>query len=83
MAAVLARGETEIVNATREPEITDLAIVECNGGKNEGHGTDTIRFRVSMNYTLLNTGLWQTDRSRHICHCRGNDRWRFDIVWRA
>ena len=25
MAAVLARGETEIVNAAREPEITDLA----------------------------------------------------------
>ena len=25
MAAVLAHGETEIVNAAREPEITDLA----------------------------------------------------------
>ena len=44
MAAVLARGETEIVNAAREPEITDLAnCLIAMGAKIEGHGTDTIR----------------------------------------
>ena len=44
MAAVLARGETEIVNAAREPEITDLAVcLNAMGAKIEGQGTDTIR----------------------------------------
>ena len=44
MAAVLARGETEIVNAAREPEITDLAdCLNAMGAKIEGHGTDTIK----------------------------------------
>ena len=44
MAAVLARGETEIVNSAREPEITDLAnCLNAMGAKIDGHGTDTIR----------------------------------------
>ena len=44
MAAVLAHGETEIVNAAREPEITDLAdCLNAMGAKIEGHGTDTIQ----------------------------------------
>ncbi|EMD84063.1 UDP-N-acetylglucosamine 1-carboxyvinyltransferase [Pacificimonas flava] len=46
MAAVLANGDTEIVNAAREPEIVDLA--QCligMGAKIEGHGTGTIRVR--------------------------------------
>ena len=44
MAAVLARGETEIVNAAREPEITDLAdCLNAMGAEIDGHGTDTIR----------------------------------------
>ena len=43
MAAVLARGETEIVNAAREPEIIDLAnCLNAMGAKIDGHGTDTI-----------------------------------------
>ncbi len=44
MAATLARGETVLRNAAREPEITDLA--ECliaMGAKIEGVGTDTLR----------------------------------------
>ena len=44
MAAVLARGESVIENAAREPEITDLA--DCltkMGAKIEGAGTSTIR----------------------------------------
>ena len=44
MGAVLARGESVIENAAREPEITDLA--DClikMGAKIEGAGTSTIR----------------------------------------
>lgn len=43
MAAVLAKGQTVIENAAREPEITDLAIfLNKMGAKIEGIGTDTI-----------------------------------------
>ncbi|MEK9671917.1 MAG: UDP-N-acetylglucosamine 1-carboxyvinyltransferase [Rhodospirillaceae bacterium] len=44
MAAVLAKGDTVIANAAREPEITDLA--KCligMGAKITGLGTDTLR----------------------------------------
>ena len=44
MAAVLARGETVIENAAREPEIVDLA--DClvkMGARIEGQGSETIR----------------------------------------
>ncbi|WP_185268773.1 UDP-N-acetylglucosamine 1-carboxyvinyltransferase [Halopseudomonas xiamenensis] len=43
MAATLARGQTVIHNAAREPEVVDLA--ECliaMGAQIKGHGTDTI-----------------------------------------
>lgn len=43
MAATLAKGETRLVNAAREPEVTDLA--EClvkMGAQIEGIGTDTL-----------------------------------------
>ncbi|MCE2510014.1 MAG: UDP-N-acetylglucosamine 1-carboxyvinyltransferase [Alphaproteobacteria bacterium] len=44
MAAVLARGETELANAAREPEVVDLAAcLATMGAKIEGAGTDTIR----------------------------------------
>ncbi|HML91114.1 UDP-N-acetylglucosamine 1-carboxyvinyltransferase [Methyloceanibacter sp.] len=44
MAAVLAEGDSEIVNAAREPEVGDLAtcLVEM-GAKIEGIGTSTLR----------------------------------------
>jgi UDP-N-acetylglucosamine 1-carboxyvinyltransferase len=46
MAAVLARGDTEIVNAAREPEVGDLAacLVEM-GAKIEGIGTSTLQIQ--------------------------------------
>jgi len=46
MAAVLAEGETEIVNAAREPEVGDLAacLVEM-GARIEGIGTSTLRIQ--------------------------------------
>lgn len=44
MAAVLARGETTISNAAREPEVEDLAnLLTKMGAKIEGAGTSTIR----------------------------------------
>ncbi len=44
MAAVLARGETTITNAAREPEVTDLAqLLNKMGAKIEGAGTSTIK----------------------------------------
>ena len=46
MAAVLARGETVIENAAREPEVTDLAaLLIAMGARIEGAGTSTIRVR--------------------------------------
>ena len=46
MAAVLAEGETEIVNAAREPEVGDLAtcLVEM-GAKIEGIGSSTLQIQ--------------------------------------
>ncbi|MCC8193993.1 MAG: UDP-N-acetylglucosamine 1-carboxyvinyltransferase, partial [Deltaproteobacteria bacterium] len=46
MAAVLAKGETVLRNAAREPEISDLAnfLVSC-GARISGHGTDVIHVR--------------------------------------
>src|SRR5439155_10695815 len=44
MAAVLARGETVLRNAAREPEVTDLAeLLIAMGARIEGAGTSTIR----------------------------------------
>jgi UDP-N-acetylglucosamine 1-carboxyvinyltransferase len=44
MAAVLAKGETVISNAAREPEVQDLAdLLTKMGAKIEGAGTSTIR----------------------------------------
>ncbi len=43
MAAALARGETVLVNAAREPEIVDLArCLGAMGARIEGAGTDTM-----------------------------------------
>ncbi|MEM6898786.1 MAG: UDP-N-acetylglucosamine 1-carboxyvinyltransferase [Pseudomonadota bacterium] len=44
LAATLAKGETVLENAAREPEITDLAdCLKMMGANIEGAGTDTIR----------------------------------------
>ncbi len=44
MAATLAAGETELVNAAREPEIEDLAVCLMRmGARIEGLGTDRLR----------------------------------------
>jgi UDP-N-acetylglucosamine 1-carboxyvinyltransferase len=44
MAAVLARGETEILNAARDPEICDLALcLIAMGARIEGAGTHRIQ----------------------------------------
>ena len=44
MAAVLAKGETVLRNAAREPEVVDLAeLLRKMGARIEGEGTSTIR----------------------------------------
>ena len=44
MAACLAKGESELVNVAREPEITNLAeCLNAMGARITGHGTDTIQ----------------------------------------
>jgi UDP-N-acetylglucosamine 1-carboxyvinyltransferase len=46
MAAVLAKGETVLRNAAREPEVSDVADLLCKmGAKIEGAGTSTIRIQ--------------------------------------
>ncbi|HYM10691.1 MAG TPA: UDP-N-acetylglucosamine 1-carboxyvinyltransferase, partial [Bryobacterales bacterium] len=46
MAAVLAEGETVLVNAAREPEVADLAeLLTKMGARIEGAGTSTIHIR--------------------------------------
>ena len=46
MAAVLAKGETTLRNAAREPEVADLAeLLGKMGAKIEGAGTSTIRIQ--------------------------------------
>jgi UDP-N-acetylglucosamine 1-carboxyvinyltransferase len=46
MAACLAKGETVLVNAAREPEVSDLArCLVSMGAEIEGIGTDTLRIQ--------------------------------------
>ncbi len=46
MAATLARGETILENAAREPEVVDLAnCLNAMGARITGHGSDTIRIQ--------------------------------------
>ncbi len=46
MAASLAQGETQLINAAREPEITDLAnCLVAMGAKIDGIGTDRLTIR--------------------------------------
>ena len=46
MAAVLAKGKTQIANAAREPEVADLArCLVAMGAEIEGIGTDTLRIQ--------------------------------------
>src|SRR6201999_1306754 len=46
MAAALARGETVLVNAAREPEVADLArCLVAMGARIEGIGTDTLHIQ--------------------------------------
>ena len=46
MAAVLAKGESVLTNAAREPEVSDLAhCLNAMGARIEGIGTDTLRVK--------------------------------------
>ena len=49
MAAVLARGESEILNAARDPEICDLALcLVAMGARIHGVGTHRILVQAWM-----------------------------------
>ena len=46
MAAVMAQGNTTIINAAKEPHVVDLAnFLNSMGAKSKGAGTDVIRIR--------------------------------------
>ena len=81
IAATLAKGTSEIVNAAREPEISDLA--ECliaMGARITGHGTDTNYDRGCRQPRRCDTRRHpRPDRGRHIRHCRRDHRRRADI----
>ena len=59
MTAALAKGETVLENAAREPEITELAeVLNGMGARIEGAGTDTIRIQgveqlAPMSHTVM------------------------------
>lgn len=59
MTAALAKGETVLENAAREPEIIELAeVLNGMGARIEGAGTDTIRIRgveqlAPMNHAVM------------------------------
>jgi UDP-N-acetylglucosamine 1-carboxyvinyltransferase len=59
MAAVLAKGKTEIINAAKEPEVTDLVnMLNKMGAKINGAGTDKIEIEgvdslSSVEYTII------------------------------
>jgi len=56
MAATLARGETEIINAARDPEVCDLAsCLTAMGGRIEGAGT----------HRIVVSGVDNLHRARH------------------
>jgi UDP-N-acetylglucosamine 1-carboxyvinyltransferase len=56
MAATLARGETEIINAARDPEVCDLALcLTAMGAKIEGAGT----------HRVVVSGVDSLHRARH------------------
>ena len=78
MAATLAKGETVIENAAREPEIVDLA--DClikMGARIAGAGTSTIHIDgVDRLAGARHAGHARPHRDRHLCHGRRDDRRR-------
>ena len=78
MAASLARGETVIENAAREPEIVDLAACLIKmGAKIYGAGTSTIRIEgVDRLHRRAPPGDARPHRDRHLRHGGRDDRRR-------
>ena len=78
MAASLAKGETVIENAAREPEIVDLAdCLNAMGAKISGAGTPTITIEgVDSLSGARHARHARPHRDRHLCHGRRHDRRR-------
>ena len=80
MAAVLARGETILRNAAREPEVADLA--EClisMGAKIDGIGTDTLRVEGVEKLHGAAPGVARPDRDRHLRGSGGDHRGALEL----
>ena len=80
MAAVLAKGETVLRNAAREPEVVDLAeLLIKMGAQIEGAGTSTIRIQgVEKLHGAEHTIIRRPHRSRHVPDRRRDHRRRSD-----
>ena len=78
MAATLAEGETVLINAAREPEITDLAhCLVAMGARIEGIGSDRLAIRgVVQPARRAPYGDPRPHRDRHLHDGGGGDRRR-------
>ena len=76
MAAATAKGETEILNAAREPEVADLAAcLNAMGARIEGAGTHRILIAGGTSWHARQARHHSgPDRGRHLCHRRGDHR---------
>ena len=74
MAAVLARGETVIDNAAREPEVVDLAaLLTKMGAQIEGAGTSLIRVKgVAKLHGARHSDHRRPHRDRNVSDRRGD-----------
>ncbi len=80
LAGVLAKGETSIINAAREPEITDLAEhLVTMGAAITGAGTPIIHIEGTTDLVTSPTpGDPRSSRSRYFRRRRGHHRRRRD-----
>ena len=78
MAAALAKGESVIENAAREPEVVDLAACLIKmGARITGAGTPTIHIDgVAKPLRRAPCRHARSHRDRHLCLCRRHDRRR-------
>lgn len=61
MAASLAKGNTIIENAAKEPHVVDIAnFLNSMGAKIRGAGTDVIRIKGVEKFEIVSTPSFQT-----------------------
>ena len=83
MAAVLARGETLIEGAAREPEVVDLGNCLIRMGRGSRvSALPRYGFRDARRCIAPSIRPSRSHRDRHLCHGRCHDRRRRDARWR-